>query len=288
LLALAAAAWLAVAAPAHADEDGAGWSTHSPGVVDDVRAGLPFVMVVVVPLCAAEQIACGSGGLGNPANEQVNLYWGAKYGSQRFFDRTDSGFERIDESTARDQPPWIARAVYRRWVSGTAWGLPAGHQVEQVVVLRAAHGAHIDAAVDAFWSLATQGGTVRFRDGSQDRTATIHVAGYAGHNRLMDGKRLPAAPAPGARDPLPSFVFACLSDRFFSAPLRAAGSLPLLTTRAYMAPEGYVVLAAARALGENASPHRLRQAVVGAYAKWHSISSASASRLFAPAPTAAR
>ena len=98
----------------------------------------------------------------------------------------------------------------------------------------------------------------------------------------MDGKRLPPAPAVSTGKPIPAFVFACLSERFFASPLRAAGSEPLLTTRAYIAPEGYILRAAVEALGDNAPIAGVRDRVVGAYARWHGISPASASRLFSP------
>jgi hypothetical protein len=214
----------------------------------------------------------------------VNLYWGALYGAKRFFDRRDSGFERVDTDPVAATAPWLDRAVYRRWVSGASWGLE-GRRVEQLVALQAAHGARIDEAVDHFWSVATGGATVGFRDGARDRQERVHVVGYAGHNRLMDGKRLPAGPSRGSSAPIPSFVFACLSDRFFSAPLRAAGSLPMVTTRAFIAPEGYAVHAAVTSLGDNAPLEGVRARVVSAYAKWQRIPTPTASRLFAPTPT---
>ena len=279
---------MVVAGLTHTDaaqgDTSSGWAAGFATVRADVAAGRPFVAVVVVPLCDNDQIACGSGGLGNPASGRVNLYWGALYGAKRFFDRPDSGFERVDTAPLAPTGPWLDRAVYRRWVPGAAWHV-GDRQVEQLVALQAAHGARIDSAVDHFWSIATGGGTVDFRDGARDRQERVHVAGYAGHNRLMDGKRLPAAPARSSSTPISLFVFACLSDRFFSTPLRAAGSLPLVTTRAFIAPEGYAVHAAVSSLGDNASLEGVRTRVVFAYAKWQRIPTPTASRLFAPTPT---
>jgi hypothetical protein len=54
-------------------------------------------------------------------------------------------------------------------------------------------------------------------------------------------------------------------------------------TRAYMAPEGYAIAAAARGRGDNVSARELRDGVVRAYAQWQRISFKRASRLFAPA-----
>jgi hypothetical protein len=53
-------------------------------------------------------------------------------------------------------------------------------------------------------------------------------------------------------------------------------------TRALMAPEGYVVEAIARALGENAAPRDVRARAVATYAKWANLSLGAASWIFAP------
>jgi hypothetical protein len=154
--------------------------------------------------------------------------------------------------------------------------------VEQLLVLQAVHGAAIDQAVGRFWSLATQGGVVRFQDGARERAERIHVAGYAGHNRLLDRSAAPL-PAPGREgSPIPSFVLACSSDAHFRAPLQSAGSAPLVMTRALMAPEGYVIDAVARALGDNAPRAEVRRRAVDAYAQWQRLPSAAARAIFAP------
>lgn len=274
-------------APAAYADPAPGWGAAFPFISTDLTAGKPLVVQVIVPLCDNAQIACGRGGLGSPGNLATNLYWGARFGAKRMLDRPSSGFELVAEKTSdgRRADGWLARAVYRRWVSGSAWGM-AGKRIEQILVLDAIHGAHIDRAVDRFWSAATGGASVCFRDGERQRRERVHVVGYAGHNRLMDGKRLPPAPSGAAARPRPSFVLACLSDRFFSARLRAAGSTPLVMTRAYMAPEGYAIAAAARGLGDNVSRRALRDGVVHAYAKWQRIDFRRASRLFAPAAVA--
>jgi len=107
----------------------------------------------------------------------------------------------------------------------------------------------------------------------------VHVTGYAGHNRLMDNKKLPAAPerSSGAT---PSFVMACYSESYFASSLRAAGSSLLVSTRALMAPEGYVVDAMTRALGDNLSQAAVRDRVVREYAKWQRLSFGTASSMF--------
>ena len=81
---------------------------------------------------------------------------------------------------------------------------------------------------------------------------------------------------------LASFVLACYSDRYFTTSLKRAGSTPLVTTRALMAPEGYLVHAIAEGLGQNLSVRELRNRTVQSYARWQRISEREARRTFVP------
>jgi hypothetical protein len=283
LLALTGASGPAKGETAALAERRAAFSDGAPAIAADIRAGRPFVTVVVVPLCSNDQIDCGSGVAGRPGDLRTNIYWGAVFGQKRFFNRKNSGWALV--SAALDpEPSVLERAVFRRAAPRAAWSAGGGAEsIEQIVVLEAVHGDAIDLAVKRFYRLATEGGRVRFQDGGRERDERVHVAGYAGHNRLMDGVKLP--PAPAARGegsaPIPSFVMACQSDAYFSEGLRLGGSEPIVMTRALMAPEGYVVEAIARALGENASPRDVRARAVAAYSKWASLPLGTASWIFA-------
>jgi hypothetical protein len=232
----------------------------------------------VVALCHNGQVDCGSSAAGSPGSLRTNLYWGAIFGARRFLDRKNSGWERL-EVTGRDGD-LLERVVYRRFVPAKHWGLSRSAPVEQIVVLEAVHGDAIDHAVGRLWKTATEGATVRLKDGERERTLPIHVVGYAGHNRMMDGLRLPEVEGEKQRA-MPSFVLACNSEGYFSDPLRRAGSRPLVMTRTLMAPEGYVLDAVLRGLGDNDTERQLRQRAVLAYAKWQKLSPAAASAIFA-------
>lgn len=240
-----------------------------------VAAGGPVTVYVVVALCDNAQIACGSGGLGSPGNLRSNLYWGALFGAKRILDRPDGGWSPVAQTTPVEGV--LERAVYRRQVDGARWG--RHEAVEQLLVLDAVHGAEIDRAVTRFFHAATHGVELTIDDEDRRRRLRVDLAGYAGHNRMMDGLRLPAVPEEG-RAPIPSFVLACLSDRFFAGPLRDAGSDPLVTTRSYMAPEGYLVEAIARSFGDRRSTDEIRLAAIAAYARWQRISESIAATVF--------
>ena len=202
-----------------AGEPAASSQAASPAEAD-VRAGRPLVVYVVVPLCSNEQIHCGSSIAGRPGDLAHNVYWGAVFGARRFLAREGSGWETV-EVTRPDNGVFLERAVFRMRVPGAPWG--RADPVEELVVLEAVHGSEIDKAVDRFWDLATRGGEVAFEDGGHARRERISVAGYAGHNRLMDDKALPPLAA-GARAPVPSFVLACKSEPYFGDALSRAGS----------------------------------------------------------------
>jgi hypothetical protein len=73
---------------------------------------------------------------------------------------------------------------------------------------------------------------------------------------------------------------ACYSEPYFGAALRSAGSDTLVMTRNLMAPEGYVLDAITKALGEDAPREDVRRRAVEAYARWQRISPAAASSIF--------
>jgi hypothetical protein len=250
----------------------------SPSVLGPPLAD-PLVVYVVVPLCSNEQIDCGSSIAGRPAGLDHNVYWGAVFGARRFFERKKSTWERVE--VTRGEGVMLERAIYRRRVSGAPWGREA--PVEELVVLQAVHGDAIDEAVDHFWRTSTEGRSVTFHDGAATRTVSVKVAGYAGHNRLMDGKKLPDAAA-GVRAPVPSFVLACKSEPYFASALEGAGSRPLVTTATLMAPEGYLIDAIAEGLGENLGTAALRTRAVAAYAKWQHLTPRQAGSVFAKRP----
>lgn len=286
--------------PASAPKAEAGWGDAYPSIKTDLEAGRPLLIHVTVPLCSNAQIDCGASWAGQPGRLETNLYWGAIFGARRIFDGKRSGWERVEVKQQDDV--YLERVVYRRYVSAKNWKLArctkhataAGEQspecrIEQLVVLQAVHGSKIDRAVDDLWKNATEGATVSFNDpkrpeGKQLRSETIHVAGYAGHNRLMDGKRLPSpTPADALKRPQPAhpaFVLACYSDRYFSNSLEQAGSKNLVSTQTLMAPEGYLVDAVAKGLGENDSDNQLTERAIRTYAKWQRISVGQARRTF--------
>jgi hypothetical protein len=261
------------AVPAGADPAASNWR---PQAEADVRAGAPFVVRVVVALCDNALIDCGSELAGRPSSLRYNLYWGAIFGAQRFLERKRSQFALL--AVQKPGGAILERRIYERLASGQNWGLDAGKKVRQIVVLDAVDGKSIDSAVDSFYQAATGGDAVLLP--VSGAKAKVHVVGYVGHNRLMDGRRLPVATRPSV-GATPSFVLACESEAYFSPSLKRAGSVPLVTTRALMAPEGYVLAAVLRGLGDGKSRSEIRKGAVLSYANWQKLSYGAASWIFA-------
>ncbi|MFO0759963.1 MAG: hypothetical protein U0359_25990 [Byssovorax sp.] len=277
---LLAAALLIAPRPALADPQAPPWTAADPRIAREIQAGKPLVTLVVVPLCDNALIDCGSPIAGRPRDLGHNVYWGAVFGHRRFFERKNSGWERVERTGVGDDG-LLERVVMRRAVARAPFGGAPGETTEQLVVLEAIDGTAIDKALARFMRLATGGGTVHFQDGDRRREERIQVAGYAGHNRLMDGVPMPARASGPGRTPIPSFVMACISESYFDASLRGAGSTPLLLTRTLMAPEGYLIDAITRGLGENLPHPALRERAIAAYATWQRISPGVAAHTFA-------
>lgn len=259
------------------EEAPSGWASQNAELSKRVLDTGRLVVHVLVPLCDNAQINCGGTKAGDPTDLKHNLYWGAIFGHKRFFSKASGKFERVALHGASENR--LERAVFKRSFEGAGWG--RSEPVELVVIFDAYRGDAIDEVVDRFFVEAETGGTVTFGAGDTERTLKVDVVGYAGHNRIMDGKKPPARSNKKDGKAIPSFVMACRSSSYFEKPLAERGSKTLLMTRDLMAPEGYVVDAIVQSLARNASRKTLRAATVRAYAKWHEIEDSVASTIFA-------
>lgn len=269
------ASWLSPAAG-----DGESWSARHPVVAERIQRDGVLTVHLLVPLCHEDQIACGGQRAGAPGDLAHNLYWGAVFGHDRFLSRKASAMRRIGDAPA--QGDRLARTAFGRSFPGAPFGRSA--PIELVVVLDAFHGDAIGGVVDGLFDEAERGGEVAFAlAGGTTRTHAVDVVGFAGHNRMLDGKKAPPRVPEGERRPIPSFVLACRSHQTFAKPLAERGSTLLVAARDLMAPEGYVVEAITEGLARNEGAAAIRRRAVHAYARWQSIDPVVAGSIFAPA-----
>ncbi|OGQ26601.1 MAG: hypothetical protein A2138_17050 [Deltaproteobacteria bacterium RBG_16_71_12] len=217
-------------------------------------AAAPVDVLVVVPLCDGAKLACGNGALGDPRSLDGNLYWGARFGAERFL----AGRAGVTVTERRAGTPPLLREL--RLVRRAAKG-----EREVKATLLAFDGERIDDAL------------AYFLDAVRLRRADLVV--WAGHDRLMD---VGAPEIERAGRPASVAVLACESERYFGPVLDAMGARAVALTRTFMAPEGYLLDALIESVAKNGPDERvlLRQALVAAYARWQRISRTSAATVF--------
>jgi hypothetical protein len=221
-------------------------------------APAPLQMEVFVPLCDSQLIACGAGRAGDPLSLDGNLYWGAAYGAERYLSRAP-GFRVI----SRREHPSPERPYLLRELTLVRAGSAGEREVR--LTFHAYAGTAIDQALADF-----------FRATAGESEADLVV--WMGHDRLMDVAAPSLSPSGRAR---PAIVLACVSERYFAPLLRQIGSRPIALTRSLMAPEAYLLEAAAGAIARRGLDEKaVREALVAAYARFQRISPKAAGSVF--------
>lgn len=213
--------------------------------------------------------------LGNGQDPKSNLYWGAQFGADTFFRRSEHW--RPLAATGELKPPLLARSVFES----------KGGGAKVIVVMDAYDGADMKQALTDFLRSAAgaASGAIDVTDGPKRELiaawGSSHLVAFVGHNGLMD-VRLDAFPEHQAAAPQPkaAVVLACKSNAFFREPLRKANCAPLVTTAQLMAPEAYTLDAVIRSWAAGDSPATTRERAAAAYAKYQKISLPAARGVF--------
>jgi len=195
--------------------------------------------------------------IGNGDDPRSNLYWGALYGVKTFLSRTDGWRKLGCENNISDTILERCEFVWKDKLTVTA---------------DAYRGSRIDQAMLDFMQQAAT------PPGAEKREMVVFI----GHDGLMDEqnlsiiKRFPKH----VRHDKQAVVLACMSDEFFAGHLLAAGSIPVVTTYSFMAPEAYVLEAIARGFANGASEAELRSSAGAAYAKYQRIPAKAGKSVF--------
>jgi hypothetical protein len=236
------------------------------------------VVHVFVALCDNEHQGIVKVGkiLGDGKDPEHNLYWGAGYGVKTFFARSSDWSELA--VTTKPKAPVLRRAVFvSKKLASPVY-----------VIADAYDGERMDTALTDFLDAAAgkraQSITVTNKESTVtlDGAAGADLVAWVGHDALMDF----AVPKPptyvaGKVHPSGAIVLACMSQKYFTPPLRAAGVEPLVATTNFMAPEAYSLDAAIRSWAAGEPGSKMRIAAGKAYAEYQKISDGSGIGLFA-------
>jgi len=208
--------------------------------------------------------------LGNGEDPEHNLYWGAAAGVKTFFARSADWM--LISQHQRPKPEVMERCVFK-------------HKTANVYMVADAYqGNRIKLAISDFLEAAAGANpqTIPVRVGRQDTIVRggggANLVVYIGHDGFMDF-RLASLPQNTNRGQREAIVLACLSKAYFAAPLRAAGSEPLLWTTGLMAPEAYTLKSALDGWVIGETSEQIRERAAAAYDKYQKCGLKGARRL---------
>lgn len=232
----------------------------------------PRVIHVFVPLADNQHqgIVPVPAKLGNGDDPVHNLFWGAGYGVKTFFARS-SDWELL-RATANPRPEVLERCIFK-------------HRSQNVYLVADAYqGSKIGQAVVDFLEAAAGAHSEQVSAKVAARLVTLRAAGaanlvaYIGHDGLMDFD-LSGYPQGTSQNHRDAIILACISKRFFAAPLRASGAHPLLWTTGLMAAEAYTLKSAIDGWVLREVDEKIRERAAAAYHQYQRCSLSAARRL---------
>jgi hypothetical protein len=203
--------------------------------------------------------------IGNGDDPANNLYWGAGFGVKSFFKKASEWKLLLDERNPA--PAILERLVFKR------------KDADVYLVADAYRGREIERCTTDFLRFAAG------RDAQEVENIPIYAGGsadliaYVGHDGLMDFSldHIPQKADDRRRD---AIILACISKRYFAAPLRQTGAHPLVWTTGLMAPEAYVLKAAIDGWILREDGERIRRRAASAYDRYQRCGSKAAMNLF--------
>jgi hypothetical protein len=121
---------------------------------------------------------------------------------------------------------------------------------------------------------------LEYAAGKKDaKNISANLVVYIGHDGFMDFTLddYPAQQNTLKRD---AVILACLSQKYFTVPLRKTGATPLLWTTGLMAPEAYILDAALNGWLKNETGEQIRKRAAQAYHTYQKCGLNAAMRLF--------
>jgi hypothetical protein len=234
---------------------------------------------VFVALCDNENqgIVLVPAVVGNGRDPEHNLYWGASFGVKTFFGRSPH-WDEVRGVAPPERPGVLRRAVFK-----------SREIAPMYVVADAYDGASMkDALANFLDAAAGQDDNDVEADGQSLQAGGLaDLVAFVGHNGLMDvdlSSVSPKARVGEGDQPGSAVVLACLSHRYFAAPLASAACPPLITTSSLMAPEAYSLDAILRSWAAGDPPKITRNKAGDAYARYQRIAPGAGRGVFVAGP----
>ena len=226
------------------------------------------VIHVLVALCDNENqgIVPVPAHLGDGADADKNLYWGAAYGVKTFFSKS-ANWEKI-ASFENPKINILQRLIFK-------------HKRENVYLVADAYdGSKMRHTIADFFGAVS--GNKLENVSADNKTLQIfgsaNLVAFVGHNGLMDFD-LENEPSKKDEEDRDAIILACASRNYFSAPLKKTGANPVLWTSNLMAPEAYILHDALEGWIAGEPNEEIQTRAAKAYAKYQKISVKSASNL---------
>jgi hypothetical protein len=227
-----------------------------------------ILLLLALPLCADRKveafvclcdndhqaIAKVGKAIGNGLDPAGNLYWGCSDGLSTYFKKSKKW--KLVKTDKPKEGPILVTLTFKH------------HSGKATLIAHAYRGDQMAKCIEDFF--------VKTRDGGKGELVV-----FIGHNGMMDNViTLPKA-APTNDETSESIVLGCLTQSYFTKPLKSMNSSPLLLTKSLMYPGSFLLHDALEVWFKNGSKKEIREAAAKAYAKNQKISVKGARTVFA-------
>ena len=194
--------------------------------------------------------------IGNGLDPEGNLYWGCDDGLSSYFKRSSKW--KLTKTTKHEDGPILVTLNFT-------------HQSGKATLI--AHAYRGDKMPECLGD---------FLKATRDAGKGELVA-FIGHNGMMDNQIVIPNAAPEGDEASESIVLACVTDSYFTEPLKTMNSRPLLLTKSLMYPGSFILHDALEVWLKEGSRNEIREAAAKAYARNQKISVKGAKTVFAEA-----
>ncbi|MDB4754443.1 hypothetical protein OAF84_04095 [Akkermansiaceae bacterium] len=210
---------------------------------------------VFVCLCDNEHQAIAKVGarIGNGMDPANNLYWGCSDGLSTYFKRSKKW--KLTSTKKHDEGPILITLTFKH------------HSGKASLIAHAFRGDKMSVCLETYFQKALTAGKGE-------------LIAFIGHNGMMDNIVIIPKAATPEDIASETIVLGCLTQSYFTKPLKAINSKPLLMTKSLMYPGSFLLHDALEVWLRDGTKKEIREAAAKAYAKNQRISVRGARTVF--------